>query len=1206
MHPRPAAALVVGVGKYENPKLSRLEFAAQDAKRIAEVLLDPALCGFPPDKVKVLTDEEASRRNLVHHLSKWLPGAARDAEIAVFFYAGHGEVHRRPSGEVEGFFHPCDADPDDIETHSVAMHDVARWLRGVQAGAIVSFLDCCHAGEALGFRDASGLRERGVGIVPDPVRSLAGKARYLFASCGEGQRSLESAERQSGLFTYHLVEGIRGEADRDGDGKVSLSELFEHVSTTVLEESKRHGHEQQPWSEFAGSGPVYLSTLERPADRGDSGDSDADRDIDRILIDQGEEAAIAEVARRLVLPEVNERRRIDLLGRLRRMARPSAVLPMLRCLLDESKDVRDAAKACWQAIGKRGVADEMVAWARAARLDAVGVALDALDRLEARPDFVGILGRIAPYLKGELRNRLVLLEEKKRLKLDEERDKELFNGKAGPYRIEKALGQGLIAASYLGNRDVWDKKLVVRILRPEFASRIECVRCFLDLGRKALDYVHPNLVVTRDVGFFDEERIFYTVIDYMGEVTLQKLLSSGKTFDQLQVIRIVEQLLHALEGVHPRGCHGGIKPSNVFVCEGDRIVLGDPGIRLGSLQVLFSRLSYDYRYTAPERIGAASAEDDPRSDFYSLGCLTYELACGKAAFSHDDPIELALLQKREPPRPPGEHNGELSGTGETFIIKLLEKDPERRFSSVREAFDDLEEWKESVVARAPAAIPPQMAGAATRYVFERGISAADLLRSRPIILAPKVPPPSKTAEPAAGYEDQTDYPGGPHGAHSRPEAASLLNDPLLRDVPVVDGYKVLEPCILLHKVGSGGFGAVYRARHGKLEIDVAVKFLGTRDPDAQPMVGRFQREARLLARVNHPNLVRVFDLGQRYGLHYIVMEFVEGETARELVQRRGSLVFAEALRILLGAARGLAAAHAMGIVHRDFKPDNLLLSRSGEVKVADLGLGGVLAQRVASTASESNLVVGTPRYMPPEQWKGLHEVGPPGDVWALGATTYFLLVGEDAITGDSTPEIMRRVCQEPFPDVASRCPRLPGVLGDILRRCTSTDPASRYPTADDLLEDLEVYLEVSHRLPNDGEDPTASYTKVRVRFPRGTGLSPETLSVPQSENLFDAFLHHGLATKKRREEVNGRCQNLWRCGEHRGECGYCIVRVLQGGASLSEPSRKEKRQISRQVKSLNDAKGWNLNPAECRFTCLADVTGEGPIEIELFGDIDAT
>jgi formylglycine-generating enzyme required for sulfatase activity len=333
-----------------------------------------------------------------------------------------------------------------------------------------------------------------------------------------------------------------------------------------------------------------------------------------------------------------------------------------------------------------------------------------------------------------------------------------------------------------------------------------------------------------------------------------------------------------------------------------------------------------------------------------------------------------------------------------------------------------------------------------------------------------------------------------------PAATDLLHDPLLRTAPVIEGFKVLDPAVLYQKVGQGGMGAVYRGRHCKLDLDVAVKCLKpSLAADSPEFIARFEREARLCASLAHQNVVRVMDVRQQDGLHWLVMEFVRGETVRERVQRKGPLAEAEALAILHGAAAGLAEAHGRGIVHRDIKPDNLMVSLEGRVKVADLGLakGNVAGDQSLSLASG---VMGTPQYMAPEQWDS-PDIGPSADVWALGAVLYFVLTGEHGIDGATFAAMARRVQEHDFPSLASKCPALRPAVLQLFARCVARRPADRFATAKELLAALTPLVTIGEdQLADAGAErevgqlgtvtPPPRQTLLRIRAKLETGGEP--------------------------------------------------------------------------------------------------------------------
>lgn len=298
--------------------------------------------------------------------------------------------------------------------------------------------------------------------------------------------------------------------------------------------------------------------------------------------------------------------------------------------------------------------------------------------------------------------------------------------------------------------------------------------------------------------------------------------------------------------------------------------------------------------------------------------------------------------------------------------------------------------------------------------------------------------------------DDSEIPGTPPEGPGDP----LLRDPLFADVPVRNGKKCIGNCILVAFVGRGGMGTVYRGRHVGFDLDVAVKFLRPELARESPeFLQKFLREARVAASLTHVNLIRVFDVGEDHGVHYIVMEFVDGESIQELVARRGALPPAEAWRILVDAASGLSHAHrhARRIVHRDVKPGNILIRRDGRVKVADLGLAKPIEE---TDVTQGQQVFGSPAYMPVEQWEDARTIGPPADVYALGATAYFMLAGRSFIEGGSAVEIMKEVLRGRVP-LFAKIPGVPPELARVLQKSVASEAKNRFADAGAFLEALQ-------------------------------------------------------------------------------------------------------------------------------------------------------
>jgi hypothetical protein len=266
-------------------------------------------------------------------------------------------------------------------------------------------------------------------------------------------------------------------------------------------------------------------------------------------------------------------------------------------------------------------------------------------------------------------------------------------------------------------------------------------------------------------------------------------------------------------------------------------------------------------------------------------------------------------------------------------------------------------------------------------------------------------------------------------------------------LPVEPGARVGK-CVVLERIGKGGMGAVFRARHETLDIEVALKvisFSSAPPEERDELIARFQREARAAAKVRHENVVSVLDVDEAAGVHYMVMELVDGTSARRLIED-GPLDSAEAARIAREAALALAAAHRLGIVHRDVKPENILLMRDGRVKVSDFGIAKTHGETDAKL-TQTGQVVGTPHYMSPEQVEGTPLDGR-ADLYSLGATLYHLVTGELPYTGTSALQVCMKHVTAPLPSPRARNPAVPAELEGVIRRLMAKRPADRYADAD--------------------------------------------------------------------------------------------------------------------------------------------------------------
>jgi eukaryotic-like serine/threonine-protein kinase len=255
-------------------------------------------------------------------------------------------------------------------------------------------------------------------------------------------------------------------------------------------------------------------------------------------------------------------------------------------------------------------------------------------------------------------------------------------------------------------------------------------------------------------------------------------------------------------------------------------------------------------------------------------------------------------------------------------------------------------------------------------------------------------------------------------------------------------------------VGHGGMSSVYKARDALLERHVALKILHDQYSTDDDFVERFKREARSVAQLQHPNIVTVIDRGEEDGRQFIVFEYIDGENLKEHVVRKGRLDVREALEIALEVARGLAFAHEQGLVHRDVKPQNILLNGDGRAKVTDFGIARTVD---VDGMTQTGTVLGTSNYIAPEQASD-RRVDAHSDVYALGAVLYELLAGEVPFPGESFVVVAMKHMHEPAPSLLDVRGDVPLRVAAAVDRALEKDPEQRFPTMDAFAAELEACL----------------------------------------------------------------------------------------------------------------------------------------------------
>jgi tRNA A-37 threonylcarbamoyl transferase component Bud32 len=287
------------------------------------------------------------------------------------------------------------------------------------------------------------------------------------------------------------------------------------------------------------------------------------------------------------------------------------------------------------------------------------------------------------------------------------------------------------------------------------------------------------------------------------------------------------------------------------------------------------------------------------------------------------------------------------------------------------------------------------------------------------------------------------------------------------------------------KVGSGGMSTVYRAFDTVLERQVAIKLMHREIAGDSDQLERFSREARAVAKLNHPHVVGVIDAGEEDGddgfsTPYIVFEYVEGETLKDRIRRHGRLPVSEAIAYAIEIARALGCAHASMIVHRDVKPQNVLVDEEGAAKVTDFGIARSLAQEGLTADGR---VLGTTDYVSPEQALG-HLVSGQSDIYSLGIVIFEMLTGDVPFKGENQVAVAMKHVREELPDVQVRRPEVSASLAAVLDRATAKDLDRRYPDADTLIADLEEVLAIE--TSRSGGQVTGEATAVLRSLPERT------------------------------------------------------------------------------------------------------------------------
>jgi serine/threonine-protein kinase len=374
------------------------------------------------------------------------------------------------------------------------------------------------------------------------------------------------------------------------------------------------------------------------------------------------------------------------------------------------------------------------------------------------------------------------------------------------------------------------------------------------------------------------------------------------------------------------------------------------------------------------------------------------------------------------------------------------------------------------------------------------------------------------------------------------------------------------------RIGTGGMSTVYRAFDTVLERQVAIKVMHREIATDSDQLERFRREARAVAQLNHPHIVTVIDAGEDDGTPYIVFEYVEGETLKDRIRRHGRLPVSEAVAYAIEIARALGVAHDRGIVHRDVKPQNVLVDEEGSAKVTDFGIARTLDQEGLTADGR---VLGTTDYVSPEQALG-HPVTGQSDLYSLGIVLFEMLTGDVPFQGENQVAVAMKHVREELPDVQLRRPEVSSALAAVLDRATDKDLARRYADDAALIADLEdvLAIETARSGQATGEATAVLRTlppSAQRRLPRRV-LHPMRI-VPVVLLLVAAAIAAGILLANRTERGTGQPRNLAPAPK-----GLSAISLKQSAAKDFDPPPGDGQEHSREADAIldrNPATTWS-------------------------------
>jgi eukaryotic-like serine/threonine-protein kinase len=523
-------------------------------------------------------------------------------------------------------------------------------------------------------------------------------------------------------------------------------------------------------------------------------------------------------------------------------------------------------------------------------------------------------------------------------------------------------------------------------------------------GRTLARVKHPNVVAVYGVGEHDGQAGLW--MELVSGVTLEQMLGSHGAFSAAEAGLIGQDVCRALDAVHSAGLiHGDVKAQNVIREQGGRLVLMDFGA--GRTRSAEEPIRREILGTLAYLAPELLDGVNPtiRSDIYSLGVLLHHLVTNDFPIRPASVAELRAAHARGDAARLQDLRPDLPGTFVRVVERAIERDPVRRFASAGEM--------KAALASAH--------GSSDKGRGARSSRTSGRTKTTATPPAPAFPKPGET----------------------------------------LGRYQMLE------QIGAGGTGVVYRASDKRLKREVAVKVLVEPFGSDPERLARLAQEAQVIAALSHPNILTLHDVGTERGLWYAVTELLHGQTLRSRM-RHGPLPAGEATEYAIDVAHGLTAAHAKGIVHLDLKPENIMVTDDGWVKILDFGVAKIVAptpsrENETTRTDRPHFAGGTLAYMSPEQVSG-ERVDPRSDLFTLGTIMYEMLAGRHPFQGQSSLATIAAILRDDPPPIASINPAVSSGLDRIVRRSLKKLPADRFQSAREIRFALEAVRDGRHQL----------------------------------------------------------------------------------------------------------------------------------------------